>query len=398
VGPTVRYGKRSLPGSFREALVTIGLWRDVQEGLKLMRKLGPELRIPIHVSGPEAHITAVVQQALGIPLDDGMKMTSAVIDRMAQEGLTSPVNDRATSPAHAPPDGSPVPVVTHGDIALEESIGSSVPAASSGQVHTQFSPQTRCVVYGMQTRAVQGMLDFDFLCGRKTASVAAMVFPFSGNHFQKFYWGDTEIMLPVLSSTEEALKRNPDVDTFVNFASFRSVYSSTVEALAFPQVKTIAIIAEGVPEQHARMIIKEADARGVLIIGPATVGGITPGCFRIGNTGGMLDNVVACKLYRPGSVAYVSKSGGMSNELNNILARVTDGVAEGTSSHKHATVVDCHAQWWLCIRCCDWWRPLLRVTVPGSHSAVPGQPIRENDRSAGRGWWRGRVRRLSRDD
>ncbi len=55
----------------------------------------------------------------------------------------------------------------------------------------------------------------------------------------------------------------------------------------------------------------------------------TTGCFRIGNTGGMLDNVVSCKLYRPGSVAYVSKSGGMSNELNNILGRVTDGVAEG---------------------------------------------------------------------
>ena len=35
------------------------------------------------------------------------------------------------------------------------------------------------------------------------------------------------------------------------------------------------------------------------------------GCFRIGNTGGMLDNIIASKLYRPGSVAYVSKSGGM---------------------------------------------------------------------------------------
>ena len=39
----------------------------------------------------------------------------------------------------------------------------------------------------------------------------------------------------------------------------------------------MAIIAEGVPEQHSRLILKEADARGVLIIGPATVGGITPG-------------------------------------------------------------------------------------------------------------------------
>ncbi|KAH3689961.1 hypothetical protein DPMN_191345 [Dreissena polymorpha] len=42
----------------------------------------------------------------------------------------------------------------------------------------------------------------------------------------------------------------------------------------------------------------------------------------------MLDNILASKLYRPGSVAYVSRSGGMSNELNNIIALNTDGVFE----------------------------------------------------------------------
>ena len=30
------------------------------------------------------------------------------------------------------------------------------------------------------------------------------------------------------------------------------------------------------------------------------VGGIKPGCFKIGNTGGMLDNILSSKLYRPG--------------------------------------------------------------------------------------------------
>jgi citrate synthase len=45
----------------------------------------------------------------------------------------------------------------------------------------------------------------------------------------------------------------------------------------------------------------------------------------------MMDNIVASKLYRPGSVAYVSKSGGMSNELNNIIAQNTDGVLEGVA-------------------------------------------------------------------
>jgi ATP citrate (pro-S)-lyase len=43
----------------------------------------------------------------------------------------------------------------------------------------------------------------------------------------------------------------------------------------------------------------------------------------------MMDNILSSKLYRPGSIAYVSKSGGMSNELNNILALATDGTYEG---------------------------------------------------------------------
>ena len=43
----------------------------------------------------------------------------------------------------------------------------------------------------------------------------------------------------------------------------------------------------------------------------------------------MMDNIISSKLYRPGSVGYVSKSGGMSNELNNILSFTTNGVYEG---------------------------------------------------------------------
>ena len=45
----------------------------------------------------------------------------------------------------------------------------------------------------------------------------------------------------------------------------------------------------------------------------------------------MLDNILNSKLYRPGSVAYVSRSGGMSNELNNIISINTNGVYEGVA-------------------------------------------------------------------
>lgn len=127
------------------------------------------------------------------------------------------------------------------------------------------------------------------------------------------------------------MAKHSDVDTVVNFASSRSVYSSTMELMTYPQIKAIAIIAEGVPERRAREILHVAKKKGVTIIGPATVGGIKPGAFKIGNTGGMMDNIVASKLYRKGSVGYVSKSGGMSNELNNIISQTTDGVYEGVA-------------------------------------------------------------------
>ncbi len=117
-----------------------------------MRKLGPELGVPMHVYGAESHITAVVQQALGIPLDDSMKMTSAIMDAMAAEALTSPVADRSKTPRGSPPVTEPVSFVAPGIDAPVALVGSE---PSGPIVHTQFSPSTRCVVYGMQSRAVQ---------------------------------------------------------------------------------------------------------------------------------------------------------------------------------------------------------------------------------------------------
>lgn len=200
---------------------------------------------------------------------------------------------------------------------------------------------------GLQPRAVQGMLDFDFICKRTAPSVAGIIYTFGGQFVSKMcvqaaciseeyslivsrrYWGTSETLLPVYQSVDKAMAKHSEVDTIVNFASSRSVYQSTMELMEYPQIKSIAIIAEGVPERRAREILYVAKKKGIEIIGPATVGGIKPGAYKIGNTGGMMDNIVASKLYRPGSVAYVSKSGGMSNELNNIVAQRTDGVYEG---------------------------------------------------------------------
>ena len=45
-----------------------------------------------------------------------------------------------------------------------------------------------------------------------------------------------------------------------------------------------------------------------MIRGPATIGGIQAGALKIGATIGTIDNIIACNLYRPGSVKFVFKS------------------------------------------------------------------------------------------
>jgi succinyl-CoA synthetase alpha subunit len=72
------------------------------------------------------------------------------------------------------------------------------------------------------------------------------------------YWGTSETLLPVYQSTDKAVAKHEDVDTVVNFASSRSVYQSTMELMEYPQIRTIAIIAEGVPERVSFACFKKA--------------------------------------------------------------------------------------------------------------------------------------------
>ncbi len=322
-----------------------------QEGLRLMRELGDTLGVPLAVHGPETHITAIVPMAL-----------AALRGAPAPSG-GAPALCRAESAASLVADMAPLEVgfsrVTIG--------GDSFPAVSNGSLHAQsagahdgragppeaagtasadgpdssaapngdapralLGAQTRAIVFGMQQRAVQGMLDFDYACRRARPSVAAVVYPFGGEHALRAYWGTAEVLVPVYASLAAAAAAHPDASVLVTFASCRSAPETVADALAAaPALRAVAVVAEGIPERHARRMAARARAAGVVLIGPATVGGIRAGAFRIGNAGGAIDNVIACRLHRAGSVCYVSKSGGMSNELNNLIARTTDGVLEG---------------------------------------------------------------------
>jgi len=291
------------------------------EGLKNIKTKVSDMGLPIHVYGPETPATLIIPMALGLTEalpetfmeESEGKPTKTPVVEMPTAGLVMKRQESWKNPVGI---NERHPHVSHQDWAAM----------------LQMTENTQCLVFNLQTAAVQRMLDFDHMCKRKKPSVAALVYAFGGTGNIKVYWGTSEIFIPVFKTVAAAVKACPGISVMVNFASFRSVYESTMEGLdSNDKIKTIAIIAEGVPERQTRSIIKRASELGVGIIGPATVGGITPGQFRIGNTGGAIENITMSKLYRQGSVCYVSKSGGMSNELNNIITRSSDGVCDGVA-------------------------------------------------------------------
>ncbi|GFP85255.1 ATP-citrate synthase beta chain protein 1 [Phtheirospermum japonicum] len=158
--------------------------------------------------------------------------------------------------------------------------GVTVGTMATGQL---FSKTTQALFYNYKQLPIQRMLDFDFLCGRETPSVAGIINPGSEG-FQKLFFGQEEIAIPVHSAIEAACAAHATADVFINFASFRSAAASTMAALKQPTIRVVAIIAEGVPESDTKQLIAYAKA---------------------------------------------NNKGGMSNELYNTIARVTDGIYEG---------------------------------------------------------------------
>jgi len=194
-----------------------------------------------------------------------------------------------------------------------------------------FNKSTQAIFWNNNKTAIQRMLDYDYTIQRKTPSVAAIVAPTSGNKFEKFFYGPDEVMIPLFKTTADAKAGQPQADVLLNFASFRTAYDVTMEALEIGGFSSIMITAEGIPERLARGMNQTAREKNVTIIGPATVGAIAPGAFKIANVGGTIENIVNSKLHRTGSCGLVTRSGGLFNELSNIIAINADGIAEGVA-------------------------------------------------------------------
>ncbi|HRN85901.1 MAG TPA: citrate/2-methylcitrate synthase [Candidatus Dojkabacteria bacterium] len=193
-----------------------------------------------------------------------------------------------------------------------------------------FTKNTKVIFYNEHPVPIQAMLDYDWICAKSEPCVSAIVNP-KKSGFHKTFFGPKEILIPVFKILEEAVRYDSKADVLINFASVRSSFESTKVALETPNIRTVILVAEGIPENQTRELIRLAKENKKWIIGPSTVGAIKAGAIRVGYSGGSSENIIESKLYQPGSVGVVTVSGGMSNEVYSIVNNNTDGVNEGVA-------------------------------------------------------------------
>lgn len=119
--------------------------------------------------------------------------------------------------------------------------------------------------------------------------------------------------VPVYNSIKEALGKHPEVNASVVFVPAKLAKGAILEAIE-NKIPLINIITEFIPLHDVCYCLAKAKENNCMIVGPTSIGIISPGKCKLGAIGGDTN-----KAYMPGNVGIISKSGGMSSETAYIL-------------------------------------------------------------------------------
>lgn len=188
--------------------------------------------------------------------------------------------------------------------------------------------EPKILVLGDHPGLVQAILDFDFLVGKKRPSVVGVVG--TQKRFLRYFWGKALINIPgfvTLDEVDNNIKNK--VSFFSTVQSGRRAVAISEEALIkLPRVQGGMIFAEGVPEKHAIHLRKVVNGLDKFVMGPASVGLAVGGFCKLGAIAGTLPEQIAKSgILVSGKVAVISTSGGMVNELINLVSANGSGVS-----------------------------------------------------------------------
>jgi succinyl-CoA synthetase alpha subunit len=92
-------------------------------------------------------------------------------------------------------------------------------------------------------------------------------------------------------------------------------------------VPLLVILTERLPRKDVVQVLELAALRGCRVIGPNSMGLISPGKTKVGPIGGPAED--AAKAFVPGAVGIMSRSGGMTTEIANLLSQ--HGLGQSTA-------------------------------------------------------------------
>lgn len=128
--------------------------------------------------------------------------------------------------------------------------------------------------------------------------------------------------VPVYNSVAEAIVAHPEINTSLIVVPAAFAKSAGLEACT-AGVPLVVILTEKIPTADTALLLQTARKHGSRLVGPSCVGIISPGKAKVGSIGsGGMDRVFA-----PGRIGILSKSGGMTSEIANALTRADLGTS-----------------------------------------------------------------------
>lgn len=148
--------------------------------------------------------------------------------------------------------------------------------------------------------------------------------------------GQTIYNLPVYDLVEEVVDKFGLIDTTIICVHPYQVLDAAVEAIA-SDIRQIIIISPGVPPLDMVQLLRKAEAKETLVVGPNSPGIIIPGKILLG--------IQPSEFYTPGSVGIISRSTTLTYEIARELTKAGLGQSLSVSIGSDAIVGSSFIQW-----------------------------------------------------
>lgn len=111
--------------------------------------------------------------------------------------------------------------------------------------------------------------------------------------------------VPVFDTVADARNRFPGIDSALLIVPKQFVHDAAIDALE-NGIKLLVIVTEFVPVMDALRIVREAKKLNVRVVGPNTIGVISPGKSKVG--------IMPDYIYGKGHIGIISRSGTLTHE------------------------------------------------------------------------------------